>query len=281
MQTPIIVIIIIQIPSPRKLSFPSTQNVLLSPMFPRGLWLVHVVQHHRLHLRPLGNWSVQLRLQKRKVQSGTQLHRQFILTDLLPEVTSYPQGLAASLMEIRNARLGQTNGPFRPQHCLAEASRDVLQERAARASYEVSHKKCAKPLCSRSSCGPANFHEHPHPFPILFRCLPSSMKLGNKAFCPTLGFSISVPTDILNQIILCCGDPPVPCGIFRSVLKPYMLATSGNTYRVHNLVVTTKNISRHCPWGRKGTKLPSGKNRCTHSNFPHFVPWFYRLESHS
>lgn len=105
-------------------------------------------------------------------------------------------------------------------------------------------KNVQSPSAVDHPCGPANFHEHPHPFPILFRCLPSSMKLGNKAFCPTLGFSISVPTDILNQIILCCGDPPVPCGIFCSILKPYMLATSSNIYRVHNLVVTTKNISR-------------------------------------
>lgn len=95
-------------------------------MFTRGLWLVHIILHHRLHLSPLGNWSAQLRLQKREVQSGAQLHHQLILTDLLPEVTSYPQGLAARLMEIRNARLGQTNGMFRPWHCVAEASRDVL-----------------------------------------------------------------------------------------------------------------------------------------------------------
>lgn len=92
----------------------------------RGLWLGCTFLHGGLHLRPLGNWSVLLKLQKSEVQSGTQLHHQLILTDLLPGMTSYPQGLAASLMEIRNARLGQTNGPFRPRHCLTEASRDVL-----------------------------------------------------------------------------------------------------------------------------------------------------------
>ena len=119
-------------------------------------------------------------------------------------------------------------------------------------------KKCAKLLCSRSSLWPSQLPWAPPPVPhidgpsILSRCLPSSMKLRNKSFCPTLGFSISVPTDILNQIILCCGDSPVHCRIFCSILKPYMLATGSNIYSVHNLVVTTKNISRHCPWKTTG-----------------------------
>ena len=82
------------------------------------------------------------------------------------------------------------------------------------------------------------------------------MKLRNKSFCPTLGFSISIPTDILNQIILCCGDSPVHCRIFCSILKPYMLATGSNIYSVHNLVVTTKNISRRCQIYPGGNPLP-------------------------
>lgn len=73
----------------------------------------------------LGNRSALFRVQEREVQSGTEPHHQLILTDLLPEVTSYPLALAASLMEIRDARLGQTNGPFRP-HCLTAAARVVL-----------------------------------------------------------------------------------------------------------------------------------------------------------
>lgn len=113
-------------------------------MFIRGLWLGHTFLHGGLQPRPLENWSVLPKLQKSEVQSGTRLHHQLILTDLLPGMTSYPQGLAESLMEIQNASLGQTNGLFRPQHCLTEASKDVLEKRAACVSYDINHQKCSQ-----------------------------------------------------------------------------------------------------------------------------------------
>lgn len=133
---------------------------------------------------------------RRERPKGTQLHHQFILTDLLPEVMSYPQGLAASLMEIRNARLGQTNGLF--LSWVVQLSGRGIQRRFVGKSACLLWKsviKNAKPCSSRSSLWPSQLSmSTPTRFPILFRCLPSSMKLGNKASCPTLGFSISVPT---------------------------------------------------------------------------------------
>lgn len=137
----------IQIPLPRKLVFPSPkgsklQMLFLPLMVARGLWLVHSLLHSRLHLRPLGNWSALFRQQKRKVQRGTQRHHQLILTDLLPEVTSYPQGLAASLMEIRNARLGRPDGPFRPRHSVTGIQRHFVEKGGMCLLRHQSSKMC-------------------------------------------------------------------------------------------------------------------------------------------
>lgn len=96
-------------------------------------------------------------------------------------------------------------------------------------------KNVQSPSAIDHPCGPPNFREHPPPlFPMLMEppfcsvVYLSSMKLRNKSFCPMLGFSTSVPTDILNQVIFSCGDSPVHCRIFCSILKPYMLDTSSN-----------------------------------------------------
>lgn len=161
-------------------------------MFPRALRPVHL---SRLRLRPLRDWSALPRLQKRELRSGTQLHHPLILTDL-PEVTSCPKDLAASLMEIRNARLGQTSGPFRPQHCLTEASRVVLEKRAACVCYDISHQKCAKSSCSRPSLWPIQLLCPLRPCwwsPVLFRCRPLPCGAQDSIlFALHQGFSTSV-----------------------------------------------------------------------------------------
>lgn len=144
-------------------------------------------------------------------------------------------------MEIRNARLGQTNGPFRPQCCLAEESRDMFGRKELHVSPMTSvikKKNVPSPSTADHLGGPSHFHASWIPcwwflhFVELSTSPPWSLRIN--PLCSILGFLNLCTIDILNQIILCWGDFPVHYMIF-CIPGRYMLYTNNNIH-MHTLL---------------------------------------------
>lgn len=150
------------IPSPRKL-FPSTQNVLLSPMFPRGLWLISCCLASQASSQ--ASWKLVCtapgcRRERFKVGHSFTINS----SDWSPargDVLS--SGLAASLMEIRNARLGQTNGPFGHSTVWQRHPEAFCRKELHVPPMKSVIKNVRKPLCSRSSLWPSQLPWAPPP----------------------------------------------------------------------------------------------------------------------
>jgi hypothetical protein len=144
-------------------------------------------------------------------------------------VTSSPQCLAASPMEVRNARLGQTDGPFRPWLCLT--ARSCLCLLRPRAPNSMQSPFVAEPLgVPHSFCVPSMLMVTP-----VSLCICASLVGSGTKFLPRVNFCTS---DILDWIILCCKDGPRHWRISCSIQGPCMLDPSGTHHHTPQLWIS-------------------------------------------